>query len=263
MTFALPFWAAPALAQEGRDPDDHWEIEGHLGFYWNVKFPENRAETAAYTTYLNANVAPAFQPLFRPDLRSRNSGWHGGVRMSYDFQPRWGIEYSLDVSQSGNFRFNDAYLGTVVPAAQVAIPTLTVRRLRTRGGRVWIHHINLVFNARDRGRVVPYITGGFNAATFGRGPLIDFIDTAVSDVGVFGYEHRHTRIGGNIGGGVKIYASRHFGVRGDIRFLFLAPEFSQGGFAIVAGNTFGPSVVSQQRGLYSNLQFSFGVFGRF
>ncbi len=258
----------PASAHDGRDPEDNFEVEGHFGFYWNVHFPTDVSEKPAYTTFLNDTTNPAFFPLFRPEIRSKDFHWAGGMRISFDATPRWSLEYSFDVSQGDNFRFNSAYLDTVLPERLAAVPTLRVRRLRDDAGRILVHHANLVFHTRESGRLVPYITGGLSVITYGEGPLIDLhFDDASNESDVFGYEHRHTKVGGNIGGGIKYYAGRHVGLRGDVRLLMAPSRFTQLGAIIRptggASDTFGPNVTQTQRGLYSNVHFSFGIFGRF
>ena len=264
----LSLGAPAVLAQNERDPEDRVEIEGHFGFYGNLAFPDSRQENPAYTTFLTTTTNPAFFPLFRPNIDSKNFRWQGGWRLSYDFRPRWSVEYGWDITQGDNFKFNDAYVSTVIPERLAAVPTLRVGRLRARNGRLMIHSFNLLYHTRERGRLVPYVTGGLNVVTYDRGPLAEFrFADPSSEVDVFGYEHRHTKIGGNVGAGLKAYATRHFGFRADVRFLFAASRFTQRGviirpFAGPAGN-FGPDVTSNQRGLYSNLHVTFGVFGRF
>jgi len=256
--------AVPAVsAHDGRDPEDNFEIEGHVGFYWNLAFPTDVNENSAYTTYLTTNVAPQFQDLFRPQIRSRDFRWHAGLRAGADVSPRFSLEYTFEMSQDDNFRFNSAYTDTVIPAAQVALPTLTVRRFRRDDGHILLHHGNLVFHTRESGKLIPYVTGGLTVIQYGEGPLIDFLDTGAGDFGVASYEHRHTKVGGNIGGGIKYYATRHVGMRGDARFVLTPSRFTQRGAADVGGAVFGPDVTQTQRGLYSNLHISFGVFGRF
>ncbi len=256
--------ATPAVsAHDGRDPDDKFEAEGHLGFYWKLAFPTGVNENSAYTTYLTNTVNPTFHPLFRPEVRSRGFAFHGGVRVSYDATPRWSLEYTFDLTQSGNFEFNSNYTQVVVPAAQAALPAGVIRRYRTHDGALLQHDGNIVFHFMETGRWIPYVTGGFSVITYERGPLIDFIDTATGDFGVFGYENRHTKFGGNIGGGLKWYPHRHFGLRGDVRIRMVPTRWTQRGAADVGGAAFGPDVTQIQRGMYSNVNFSFGVFARF
>ncbi len=256
--------AAPvASAHDGRDPEDNFEVEGHIGFYWNLAFPTNVRENSAYTTYLNTNVDPSFHGLFRPEIRSKDFRWHAGLRVSGDVSPRFSLEYTFEISQDDNFRFDKTFTDTTLPAAQAAIPTLVIRRFRRDSGRIFLHHGNVVFHSRDSGRLIPYVTGGLTVIQYGEGPLIDFLDTATGDFAVFDYPRRHTKVGGNVGGGLKYYATRHVGVRGDARFVLTPSRFTQSGAARVSGVSFGPDVTQTQRGLYSNIHFSFGVFGRF
>lgn len=256
--------AAPAVsAHDGRDPEDNFEIEGHIGFYWNLAFPTHVDENPAYTAYLNANVLPADQPLFRPEIRSKDFRWHLGLRISGDVSPRFSLEYTFEMTQGDNFRFDQTFTDTTLPAAQAAIPTLSIRRFRRDSGRILLHHGNLVFHTRDSGKLIPYLTGGLTVIQYGEGPLIDAVDTATGDFAVFDYPRRHTKVGGNIGAGLKYYATRHVGVRADARFVLTPSRFTQRGVVSVGGAVFGPEVPQIQSDLYSNLHFSFGLFGRF
>lgn len=260
--------AAPALqAQNERDPEDRIEVEAHFGVYGNISFPDTRQEATPYTTFLTTTTNPAFLPLFRPNLDSENVLWQAGWRLSYDFRPQWSVEYGFDITQDDNFQFAGNYLSSVVPERLTAVPTLVVNRLDARRGRLMIHSFNLVYHTRERGRVVPYLTGGLNIVTYGFGPGVQYrFADASAEVDTFGYEHRHTKIGGNVGGGLKVYVRRHFGVRADVRFLFAASRFTQRGAIVrpTAGSsfTFGPDVTSTQRGLYTNLHATLGLFGR-
>ncbi len=259
--------ATPAVsAHDGRDPDDNFEVEGHMGFYWKLAFPTGVHENSSYTTFLNDNINPAFHPLFRPEVRSRDFALHAGTRISYDATPRWSLEYSFDLKQSGNFEFNSNYTNVVVPAAQATLPTIRIRRYRTHDGALLQHDGNIVFHFTETGRWIPYVTGGFTVITYGEGPLVDFHnDQPSDDTFVFGYEHRHTKFGGNVGAGLKWYPHRHFGLRGDVRIRMVPIRMTQRGFVSSAllATPFGPDVTQVQRGMYSNVNFSFGIFARF
>jgi len=263
----VAFLATPlASAHDGRDPEDNFEVEGHFGFYWNLRFPTDVNENPPYTTFLNDTTDPAFFALFRPEIRSKDFRWDVGLRISGDVSPRFSLEYTFEMSQGDNFRFNSDYLNTVLPERLAAVPALRVRRLREDSGRILLHHANLVFHTRETGKLIPYVTGGLTVIQYGEGPLIDLhFDDASDETDVFGYEHRHTKVGGNVGGGIKYYATRHIGVRGDARFVLTPSRFTQRGAILrpVFPPSFGPDVTQTQRGLYSNLHLSFGIFGRF
>jgi hypothetical protein len=75
---------------------------------------------------------------------------------------------------------------------------------------MWAYSGNMVFNPGGSDRaVVPYVTGGIGGLTLC--PC-----GGVENLGVTRYE---TYLTGNVGGGLKWFSSRHFGVRGDYRFL--------------------------------------------
>jgi len=270
--------AAPSVAaqeEQGRDPQDRVEIEGHFGLFTNLAFPTTRRENPAYSPFASICPDPVVCAL-RPDIRSRDLRWQGGFRASYDVTPRWAVEYGFTFTQSNNFRFTDVFVEQPPPGTLVGV---TILQEEPAAGRLWIHSLNGIFHLRERGRWVPYVTGGVNAVSFGRGPNIRLergqlgpsLTVDILDETEFNYNERFTRVGGNVGGGVKYYWRRHFGFRADGRFLFTGSEFTQRGevvrrsFFPIPGpvSRFGPDVTSQQRGLYSNLHVTFGVFGRF
>jgi hypothetical protein len=69
---------------------------------------------------------------------------------------------------------------------------------------------NLVVHPIGNDRAVaPYVVGGVGGLTL-------FTETAVTNLGVTTNE---TYFAGNVGGGVKWFATRHIGLRGDARFI--------------------------------------------
>src|SRR5262245_57624414 len=71
---------------------------------------------------------------------------------------------------------------------------------------------NLIWNVIGSNRAVsPYIAGGVGGLTL-------FTNTHVTNLGIVNNE---TYLTGNAGGGVKWYATTHFGLRGDFRFLMV------------------------------------------
>src|SRR3989338_11212408 len=94
---------------EGRSPEDRFEVEGHFGFYTNLAFPTTRHENPAYTPFASICPDPVVCAL-RPAIRSRDVRWQGGFRASYDVTPRWAVEYGFTFTQSNNFRFTDVFV---------------------------------------------------------------------------------------------------------------------------------------------------------
>jgi Outer membrane protein beta-barrel domain len=77
---------------------------------------------------------------------------------------------------------------------------------------MWVYSGNLVVNAGGNNRsVVPYVTGGLGGLTLC--PCGE-----AENLGITNYETYFT---GNVGGGVKWFSTRHFGVRGDYRFFMV------------------------------------------
>jgi len=256
---------------EGRSPEDRFEVEGHFGFYTNLAFP-NARDRKPRTIF---TCPYAWCTPLHPEIRSRDVGWQGGFRASYDVTPRWAVEYGFSFTEGNNFRFTNVFIER--PPTFAFPDVIIIPQQEATAGRLWIHSLNGVFHLRERGRWVPYVTGGVNAVSFGRGPNVSLVRGQavfifeILDRGEFNYNERFTRFGGNVGGGVKYYWRRHFGFRADARFLFTGSEFTQRGelvrqqrFPFVGPIVrFGPEITSQQRGLYSNLHVTFGVFGRF
>jgi hypothetical protein len=100
---------------------------------------------------------------------------------------------------------------------------------------------NLVVHPLGNARaVVPYTTGGIGGLT-----LIDNKETG--EIGVTGKTHYFA---GNVGGGVKWFAHRYFGLRGDYRLVMVndrstAPEF------------FGRREVRYGHRIYGGLMFTY------
>jgi hypothetical protein len=90
-----------------------------------------------------------------------------------------------------------------------------------RSPSMYLYSGNVIFNpiGNDRG-VVPYTTAGLGGIT-----LADN-----SDTGAIGVSEKTTYLTGNVGGGLKWFAHRFLGVRGDYRLIIVndkatAPEF--------------------------------------
>jgi outer membrane protein with beta-barrel domain len=86
---------------------------------------------------------------------------------------------------------------------------------------MWSYSGNVVVHPWGSDRpIVPYATGGLGALTLSPKGEADKLDITT-------YE---TYLMGNLGGGVKWFSARHFGVRGDYRFMMVdnkndAPAF--------------------------------------
>ena len=125
-------------------------------------------------------------------------------------------------------------LDTMVADAYVNdIPVLTGGRGRNELRAFYSHHFipqmppdtEMTPLSRTIGNdrlVVPYVVGGLGGLTL-------LSDSEVASLGVFANE---TYLTGNIGGGVKWFATRHVGLSGDARFIAVknrdeAPFFGQ------------------------------------
>ena len=90
-----------------------------------------------------------------------------------------------------------------------------------RSPSTWMYHGNVVVNPGGSDRTfVPYATGGLGGLTLSR-------HRGAPDLGITAYKNYLT---GNLGGGLKYFASPHVGFRGDYRFFIVrnndtAPAF--------------------------------------
>jgi hypothetical protein len=90
-----------------------------------------------------------------------------------------------------------------------------------RSPSLWAYTGNVVVNPMGNDRIiVPYATGGLGGMTL----------REKDDIHTLGVIHNTTYLAGNVGGGVKWFAHRYFGLRGDYRLVMVndrstAPEF--------------------------------------
>jgi len=77
---------------------------------------------------------------------------------------------------------------------------------------MWSYSGNLVVNPAGSDRsIVPYAIGGVGGLTM----------TPYGSVERLGINNYDTYLTGNVGGGVKWFSTRHFGIRGDYRFFLI------------------------------------------
>jgi Outer membrane protein beta-barrel domain len=77
---------------------------------------------------------------------------------------------------------------------------------------MWSYSGNLVVNPGGSDRsIVPYAIGGVGGLTM----------TPYGDVDRLGINNYETYLTGNVGGGIKWFSTRHFGIRGDYRFFMI------------------------------------------
>jgi outer membrane protein with beta-barrel domain len=77
---------------------------------------------------------------------------------------------------------------------------------------MWSYNGNVVLNPRGSNRsVVPYGTAGIGGLTM----------CPCGDVDALGITQYETYLTGNVGGGVKWFSTRHFGLRGDYRLFMV------------------------------------------
>jgi Outer membrane protein beta-barrel domain len=77
---------------------------------------------------------------------------------------------------------------------------------------MWSYSGNIVVNPGGNDRaLVPYVTGGLGGLTL----------CPCGEADILGITSYETYFMGNVGGGVKWFSTRHFGVRGDYRFFMV------------------------------------------
>ena len=75
---------------------------------------------------------------------------------------------------------------------------------------MWSYNGNVVVNPRGSDRsLVPYATAGIGGLTM----------CSCGEVGALGITTHETYLTGNVGGGLKWFSTRHFGLRGDYRLF--------------------------------------------
>jgi hypothetical protein len=90
-----------------------------------------------------------------------------------------------------------------------------------RTPNMWSYSGNLVVNPGGSDRsLVPYATGGIGGLTM----------CPCGDAETLGISKYETYLAGNVGGGLKWFSTRHFGVRGDYRFFMIRNKDTAPGF---------------------------------
>ena len=295
--------ATPASAQEkNRSGDQRWEFSYFIGGTRGSTFntPSSKCTPATATdviagcdvtfTFVNNNppffsnayddfAASAGIPNFlvnsSPEARN---GPQTGFRVGFDVNPRWQIEYQFAVGA--------AKLATMGPeAVQLALlgcvsdgdcspghEFIVAENEGRNAGNQQTNLFNVNFHFNETRRIVPYVGGGvgwqrwYNIPNF----LVhledhgDFLDASSSAKAANAFAM-------DLVGGVKIHATRHFGIRLELMNVISFPEFARefrsvdvtGFFTGTAGDLVDVSGRTRQRHIINQVGFNAGVFWRF
>lgn len=185
-------------------------------------------------------------------LADRAPGGHAGIRISRSVSPWLAVELTFDYSvapveidaeaaaliDASSASFASTWSGIVDTGPFANAVVDSTRVVSTREGRQTFATGTLNFNLRSGGRVIPYlVAGGGLVSTLGDSPRATLegryqFDVASawqvreSDRVVIRHETTRHGLAGVVGGGVKLMASRRWGVRLDAR-LYLSDTSSR------------------------------------
>ncbi len=240
VVLALALSASPAAAQnEGRDPDDRFEIGIQiLGGLFSKRLDSRTQCNPISLTGLTADEACGpDNGAFDGETTDRffvgagggvtaNSGYDFTLWAGVDLNPHWQLEFSWDHS-TANLAFEDesnrlASLFDVIDDDDVisndGAPT----------GHLNIYQFNLNYHTVTSGKIIPYLGGGLGWVQFKNPPKFLVIGECESGFGGGGFCDNSGRVtldedtafAFNLGGGVKFYPHKNFGIRLDVRQLF-------------------------------------------
>lgn len=300
--FLLGTLAGPALAQDKRDITDRIEISFFLGGSRGQVFgaPSLRCTSAAPSSSLANGCDPtlmseaaAFSDSVFSDFGFGGSspnfminsaleprqGPNAGARFGVDLNPRWQIEF-LYAYSAAHLNFNPDARDAIAKLAQECAGTTECTEEENNVGvfdgdkgqgnqQLYLFNANYHFN--ENKRVVPYVGLGLGWERWYNGQNFhvmleddgDFIDMRKSS-------GNSTAFALDFAGGVKIHATRHFGLRLELMNLVSFPRFSNSfqtidvtGEEFNPGDIVSPSGTSRQKSAFNQVIFTAGIFWRF
>ncbi len=285
VVLGLAVTAAPVAAQ-GRDPDDRFEFGiQFLGGLFSERL-DFRSQCNPIPL-ANLDVEDACGPdngAFDGETTDRffagagggvtaNSGYNFTLWAGVDLTPHWQLEFSWDHS-TANLAFEDESnrLASIFDSiddgdliANDGAPT----------GHLNIYQFNLNYHTVTSGRVVPYVGGGVGWVQFKNPPQFLIIGDcgfgSCDDSGQLRLDE-DTAPAFNLGGGVKFYPHKNFGIRLDVRQLFSFYDASHsvrtfeggplpGDFGVLDDRDNNADI--HQESVFSHLKITLGVFLRF
>lgn len=229
----------------------------------------------AYDDYSASAGIPSFLVNSTPEVKN---GPQTGFRLGVDLNPRWQIEFQ--------FAAGAAKLATkgpeTVQAALIACTSdgdcspghefIVAENEGRNAGNQQNYLVNINYHFNETRRIVPYVGGGagwqrwYNIPNF----LVhledhgDFLDASSSSKSTNAFAM-------DMVGGVKIHATRHFGIRLELMDVVSFPEFVRefrsvdvnGAFTGTNGALVDVSGSVRQRHIINQVGFNAGVFWRF
>ncbi|MFL6300400.1 MAG: outer membrane beta-barrel protein [Terriglobales bacterium] len=211
------------------------------------------------------------------------SGAFIGLRLGWNFNPKWQLEFTWNHSRSDvafdNQRLLDQNMAIFVAGGTGNNLPRTATFIGNANGKprgdqnMWLVNLNRNFNVGNR--LVPYIGAGVGAVSWYGGPRVA-IDAFTANDTPF-EEAIFTKNAGSATGfafdvqaGAKYYVTSHFGLRGDFTNVFSYPQLDNRFSAIDASGHNGVAGALQpltgqtgQSGRFSQSLFSGGVFWNF
>lgn len=187
-----------------------WFGQGYTGFYWG-------------------DGPDSMDDVIGEPVVNQEAGAFGGVRLGYNINPRFQIEFMFNYGFKG-LKFDDEAWDVIS-----SVPDDTVERLESIGrnpnftdnsissiGKTYMYGVNLNINLITEGSFIPYFSIGIGAVTDTESPVISYDCTQYS----FGesanytldviYETK-TAIAFSAGVGGKIILGKNFGLKLEVR----------------------------------------------
>jgi outer membrane protein W len=303
---AVSAFASPAYAQDTRDPADKWEIGVYTGWSWNSSFGRDETEcipaitdgcsldpqvithrgNGIYPTTMG-NLLAGYQTI--GGVRPRD-GWIWGIRVGYDVNPRWQLEFSYDYGTSRQqFTNQDLALGAFIQwCATFGVgcgPTANAfggpREFAffdpgKAQGLTQTYLFGVNYHLSEDTKWVPYLGAGLGWERWYNGPNAFFLITAgggcCTDVaGASKTSDTSTAFAIYGAAGFKYHINRHWGLRFEARDIISFPRFDHqalavdlnGGFSGTPGSLApGGTATIRQRDTFNQLQWTAGLFYR-
>jgi len=283
LVLVIGFLPLKVWAQEGRDPADKVEIELHSGGTLSDIFGQINgrcypAVPDGCTPSFNFSGSGTGRFMTAPGLLLRSGALYG-ARLGVDTSSRWQFEFLYQYSPA-NLQFPEPArqqgLDEAVSNTFPGFSTLYIYDEGDRRGHAEIYQFNSNYHLREAGRVVPYIGGGSGWVRFRNGPNLD-----IEYADIWGNRLRATvrsardvtSFAFNLAAGVKVYPSRHLGLRFEARNIFAryqtthtfeTVDVSGTRFPPFAPGTHGPNTGNfVQSNTFSLFTLTVGCFFRF
>lgn len=262
--------ASPAFAQDQRDTSDKWEFTVHFGFIRGDEIGAPSGNCVAITTNacnLTADFshrgpigtlpgrlsgAPGF---LRHALNQPGSGPVFGLRVGYDVNPRWQLEFTYNYGRADMKISNLDQLAAIGVAFQSGSAgndrVFEILDPATPTGNEQMYLFNANYHFKETGRVIPYVGGGFGWERWYNGPNLtvftqtdSFIIAGLEQIRWGRSNDSATAFAFDFAGGVKIHATRRFGMRLELMDVISFPGFNNR-WGFTANNAFGAFTAGQ------------------